>query len=64
MFYCGFEVLEPQVFKAPSCATEEERKTMLVDWVKRLQNIKKEKPITLPTPEVCPKDSGASQIPC
>lgn len=61
MSYCGFEVLEPQVFQAPSCATEEERKKMLDDWVKRVHGIKEEKPITLPLPEVI--KSGASEIP-
>lgn len=61
MSYCGFEVLEPQVFQAPSCISEEERKKMLEDWVKRLQDIKNEKPIPLPSPEVI--ESGASEIP-
>lgn len=60
--YCGFEILESQDFRAPSCASEEERKMMLENWVKRLQDIKKADPKSLAMPELCPK-AGASQIP-
>ncbi|XP_075870708.1 ribosyldihydronicotinamide dehydrogenase [quinone]-like [Nelusetta ayraudi] len=41
--YCRFKVLKPQIFRSPSCATDEERKNMLTAWQKRLEEIENEK---------------------
>lgn len=62
MFYCGFKVLEPQVFKAPPLAADE-RKTLLEDWVRRLQGITTEEPADPLTPEISQDTQfGASRI--
>ncbi|XP_037542099.1 ribosyldihydronicotinamide dehydrogenase [quinone]-like [Nematolebias whitei] len=44
--YCGFQVLAPQIFWAPSSAAEEDRKAMLEAWRARLQGLLEEKPLS------------------
>ncbi|XP_075870642.1 ribosyldihydronicotinamide dehydrogenase [quinone]-like [Nelusetta ayraudi] len=35
--YCGFNVLEPHIFRSPSCVTDAERRDMLAAWQDRIQ---------------------------
>uniref|UniRef100_A0A8C7X3T2 Flavodoxin-like fold domain-containing protein n=1 Tax=Oryzias sinensis TaxID=183150 RepID=A0A8C7X3T2_9TELE len=42
LHYCGFQVLPPQVFWAPSCASPEARTAMLEGWRSRLQGLLEE----------------------
>ncbi|KAM4589337.1 ribosyldihydronicotinamide dehydrogenase [quinone]-like [Fundulus diaphanus] len=44
--YCGFQVLAPQIFWAPSAAAVEDRKSMLESWCTRLQGLLEEKPLS------------------
>uniref|UniRef100_A0A3B3I0H8 Flavodoxin-like fold domain-containing protein n=1 Tax=Oryzias latipes TaxID=8090 RepID=A0A3B3I0H8_ORYLA len=46
LHYCGFQVLPPQVFWAPSCASPEARTAMLEGWRSRLQGLLEEKPLS------------------
>ncbi|KAM9710824.1 ribosyldihydronicotinamide dehydrogenase [quinone]-like [Menidia menidia] len=46
LHYCGFQVLAPQIFWAPSCASPEARKGMLEGWRTRLQGLLEEKPLS------------------
>lgn len=46
LHYCGFQVLAPQIFWAPSCASAELRATMLENWRTRLQGLLEEEPLS------------------
>ncbi|KAM6934240.1 ribosyldihydronicotinamide dehydrogenase [quinone]-like [Xenentodon cancila] len=46
LHYCGFQVVAPQIFWAPSCATPEARSCMLEGWRTRLQGLLEEKPLS------------------
>ncbi|XP_072252901.1 ribosyldihydronicotinamide dehydrogenase [quinone]-like [Leuresthes tenuis] len=46
LHYCGFQVLAPQIFWAPSCASPEARTSMLEGWRTRLQGLLEEKPLS------------------
>ncbi|XP_035995072.1 NAD(P)H dehydrogenase [quinone] 1-like isoform X4 [Fundulus heteroclitus] len=46
LHYCGFQVLAPQIFWAPSSALAEDRKSMLESWRTRLQGLLEEKPLS------------------
>ncbi|TDH08254.1 hypothetical protein EPR50_G00095790 [Perca flavescens] len=52
LHYCGFQVLAPQIFWAPSYVPSEARSTMLEGWCKRLQGLLTEKPLSF-TPLDC-----------
>ncbi|XP_031167469.1 ribosyldihydronicotinamide dehydrogenase [quinone]-like [Sander lucioperca] len=52
LHYCGFQVLAPQIFWAPSYVPPEARSTMLEGWRKRLQGLLGEKPLSF-TPLDC-----------
>ncbi|XP_038576584.1 NAD(P)H dehydrogenase [quinone] 1-like [Micropterus salmoides] len=52
LHYCGFQVLAPQIFWAPSHVPSEVRGTMLEGWRKRLQGLLEEKPLSF-TPLDC-----------
>ncbi|KAM6978415.1 NAD(P)H dehydrogenase [quinone] 1-like [Tautogolabrus adspersus] len=52
LHYCGFQVLAPQIFWAPSHIPTEARSTMLEGWRKRLQGLKAEEPLSF-TPMDC-----------
>ncbi|MEY6412355.1 NAD(P)H-dependent oxidoreductase [Salmonella enterica subsp. enterica serovar Corvallis] len=43
LYYCGFQVLAPQIFWAPASAVAEDRKSMLESWSTRLQGLLEEK---------------------
>lgn len=46
LHYCGFQVLAPQIFWAPSAAPAEQRAAMLEAWRKRLQGLLGEEPLS------------------
>ncbi|XP_075334628.1 NAD(P)H dehydrogenase [quinone] 1-like [Odontesthes bonariensis] len=46
LHYCGFQVLAPQIFWAPSSASPEARTSMLEGWRTRLQGLLEEKPLS------------------
>ncbi|XP_067110633.1 NAD(P)H dehydrogenase [quinone] 1-like [Osmerus mordax] len=46
LHYCGFQVLAPQIFWAPSGITSEARTTMLELWRTRLQGLQGETPLS------------------
>ncbi|XP_023141738.1 ribosyldihydronicotinamide dehydrogenase [quinone]-like [Amphiprion ocellaris] len=48
LHYCGFQVLAPQIFWAPSSQTPEARKSMLDDWCTRLDKLMGEEPLSFP----------------
>lgn len=50
--YCGFQVLAPQIFWAPSRAPAELRTSMLEKWRVRLQGLLSEEPLSF-TPLDC-----------
>ncbi|KAE8299236.1 NAD(P)H dehydrogenase [quinone] 1 [Larimichthys crocea] len=52
LHYCGFQVLAPQIFWAPSHVTSEVRGTMLENWRKRLDGVMGEEPLSF-TPLDC-----------
>ncbi|XP_068591539.1 ribosyldihydronicotinamide dehydrogenase [quinone]-like [Cebidichthys violaceus] len=52
LHYCGFQVLAPQIFWAPSHIPSEERNAMLESWCTRLLFILGEKPLSF-TPLDC-----------
>ncbi|XP_051259954.1 ribosyldihydronicotinamide dehydrogenase [quinone]-like [Dicentrarchus labrax] len=52
LHYCGFQVLAPQIFWAPSHAPAEVRSTMLEGWRTRLQGLLGEEPLSF-TPLDC-----------
>ncbi|KAG8000613.1 NAD(P)H dehydrogenase [quinone] 1, partial [Nibea albiflora] len=52
LHYCGFQVLAPQIFWAPSHVTSEVRSTMLENWRKRLDGLMGEEPLSF-TPLDC-----------
>ncbi|XP_053175984.1 NAD(P)H dehydrogenase [quinone] 1-like [Scomber japonicus] len=52
LHYCGFQVLAPQIFWAPSHIPSEARSTMLEAWRARLQGLMEEKPLSF-TPMDC-----------
>ncbi|XP_040003583.1 ribosyldihydronicotinamide dehydrogenase [quinone]-like [Xiphias gladius] len=52
LHYCGFQVLAPQIFWAPSHVPSEACNTMLEAWRTRLQGLLGEKPLTF-TPLDC-----------
>ncbi|XP_028249688.1 NAD(P)H dehydrogenase [quinone] 1-like [Parambassis ranga] len=52
LHYCGFQVLAPQIFWAPSYIPPDARKTMLEGWRKRLQGLLGEEPLGF-TPMDC-----------
>ncbi|CAB1460751.1 unnamed protein product [Pleuronectes platessa] len=45
LHYCGFQVLAPQIFWAPSHIPSNARKTLLDDWRTRLQGLLEEEPL-------------------
>ncbi|KAI1904330.1 hypothetical protein AGOR_G00004550 [Albula goreensis] len=47
LHFCGFQVLAPQIFWAPSGTSPDDRKTMLDRWQKRLEVLLEEKPLCL-----------------
>ncbi|KAJ8343501.1 hypothetical protein SKAU_G00308300 [Synaphobranchus kaupii] len=57
LYYCGFQVLAPQIFWAPMDATSANRKDMLDVWRKRLEGLLEEKPLRFPPSEYF--DGGA-----
>ncbi|XP_069009676.1 NAD(P)H dehydrogenase [quinone] 1-like [Embiotoca jacksoni] len=44
--HCGFQVLAPQIFWAPSCDASVARDSMLEGWRKRLQDLLGEEPVS------------------
>ncbi|XP_056283074.1 NAD(P)H dehydrogenase [quinone] 1-like, partial [Pseudoliparis swirei] len=52
LHYCGFQVLAPQIFWAPSHVPSEARSAMLEGWRTRLQGVMEEKPLSF-TPSEC-----------
>uniref|UniRef100_A0A8C3G3E7 Flavodoxin-like fold domain-containing protein n=1 Tax=Cyclopterus lumpus TaxID=8103 RepID=A0A8C3G3E7_CYCLU len=52
LHYCGFQVLAPQIFWAPSHVPSEARITMLTGWRTRLHGVLEEKPLSF-TPSDC-----------
>ncbi|XP_070694474.1 ribosyldihydronicotinamide dehydrogenase [quinone]-like [Pempheris klunzingeri] len=52
LHYCGFQVLAPQIFWAPSHISSEERIAMLESWRTRLQGLLGEEPLSF-TPLDC-----------
>uniref|UniRef100_A0A3B4Y6Q7 NAD(P)H dehydrogenase, quinone 1 n=1 Tax=Seriola lalandi dorsalis TaxID=1841481 RepID=A0A3B4Y6Q7_SERLL len=52
LHYCGFQVLAPQIFWAPSHVASQARSTMLEEWRKRLPLLLGEEPLTF-TPMDC-----------
>ncbi|XP_039505100.1 NAD(P)H dehydrogenase [quinone] 1-like isoform X2 [Pimephales promelas] len=46
--YCGFQVLAPQVFWAPTHLSSEARDSLLKDWRTRLQGLLSEVPLSFP----------------
>uniref|UniRef100_G3NHX6 Ribosyldihydronicotinamide dehydrogenase [quinone] n=1 Tax=Gasterosteus aculeatus TaxID=69293 RepID=G3NHX6_GASAC len=52
LHYCGFQVLAPQIFWAPSRLPSEARGTLLEGWRTRLQGVLAEKPLSF-TPLDC-----------
>ncbi|KAI3356291.1 hypothetical protein L3Q82_017537 [Scortum barcoo] len=52
LHYCGFQVLAPQIFWAPSRVSSEVRSTMLKDWRTRLEGVFGEEPLSF-TPLDC-----------
>uniref|UniRef100_A0A8C2ZRP4 NAD(P)H quinone dehydrogenase 1 n=1 Tax=Cyclopterus lumpus TaxID=8103 RepID=A0A8C2ZRP4_CYCLU len=46
LHYCGFQVLAPQIFWAPSHVPSEARITMLTGWRTRLHGVLEEKPLS------------------
>ena len=46
LYYCGFQVLAPQIFWAPPHIPSDARDTMLEGWRKRLQGLLSETPLT------------------
>uniref|UniRef100_UPI001A994280 ribosyldihydronicotinamide dehydrogenase [quinone]-like isoform X1 n=1 Tax=Gasterosteus aculeatus aculeatus TaxID=481459 RepID=UPI001A994280 len=52
LHYCGFQVLAPQIFWAPSRLPSEARGTLLEGWRTRLQGVLSEKPLSF-TPLDC-----------
>uniref|UniRef100_A0A8C3G3H8 Ribosyldihydronicotinamide dehydrogenase [quinone] n=1 Tax=Cyclopterus lumpus TaxID=8103 RepID=A0A8C3G3H8_CYCLU len=52
LHYCGFQVLAPQIFWAPSHVPSEARSTMLTRWRTRLLGVLEEKPLSF-TPSDC-----------
>ncbi|XP_056145816.1 ribosyldihydronicotinamide dehydrogenase [quinone]-like [Lampris incognitus] len=46
LYYCGFQVLAPQIFWAPSYVTAEARGAMLEAWRTRLQGLLEEKAVS------------------
>lgn len=52
LHYCGFQVLAPQIFWAPSHISSEARSTMLEGWRTRLQGLLGEEPLSF-TPLDC-----------
>ncbi|XP_058478569.1 ribosyldihydronicotinamide dehydrogenase [quinone]-like [Solea solea] len=57
LYYCGFQVLAPQIFWAPSLISSEERKAMLEAWRTRLQGLLEEEPLGF-TPLDCFDEKG------
>uniref|UniRef100_A0A3B5A7H1 NAD(P)H dehydrogenase, quinone 1 n=1 Tax=Stegastes partitus TaxID=144197 RepID=A0A3B5A7H1_9TELE len=58
LHYCGFQVLDPQIFWAPSSATCEARKSMLDEWRTRLDKLFDEKPFSFPPMDFFEKETG------
>lgn len=60
--YCGFKILEPQIFWAPACVSKEACEKMLATWEERLKNIANEKTAEPLKHDSCKKtsESGAS----
>ncbi|TNN53514.1 NAD(P)H dehydrogenase [quinone] 1 [Liparis tanakae] len=52
LHYCGFQVLAPQIFWAPSHVPSEARSAMLEGWRTRLQGVMQEKTLSF-TPSDC-----------
>ncbi|KAM7380443.1 hypothetical protein PAMP_003737 [Pampus punctatissimus] len=52
LHYCGFQVLAPHIFWAPSHVPTEARSTMLETWRTRLQGLLEEEPLSF-TPMDC-----------
>ncbi|KAK5890385.1 hypothetical protein CesoFtcFv8_013910 [Champsocephalus esox] len=52
LYYCGFQVLAPQIFWAPSHVPSEARGTMLESWRTRMQGLLGENPLAF-TPLDC-----------
>ncbi|XP_015247775.1 PREDICTED: NAD(P)H dehydrogenase [quinone] 1-like [Cyprinodon variegatus] len=57
LHYCGFQVLAPQIFWAPSSSEVEARKAMLEGWRTRLQGLLEEKPLSV-IPLDCFEETG------
>lgn len=58
LYYCGFQVLAPQIFWAPPHIPSEARSTMLEGWRQRLQGLLKEAPLTFPSSDSFDASSG------
>ncbi|KAJ8249183.1 hypothetical protein GJAV_G00232060 [Gymnothorax javanicus] len=58
LYFCGFQVLAPQIFWAPRETSSDERKTMLGAWRKRLEGLLDEKPLAFPPSDCFDVDDG------
>ncbi|XP_037644865.1 NAD(P)H dehydrogenase [quinone] 1-like [Sebastes umbrosus] len=58
LHYCGFQVLAPQIFWAPSHVSSEARNTMLEGWRKRLQGLMGEKTLSFTSMDCFDKEKG------
>ncbi|XP_041806990.1 ribosyldihydronicotinamide dehydrogenase [quinone]-like [Chelmon rostratus] len=58
LHYCGFQVLAPQIFWAPSHISPEARNTMLEGWRTRLQGLLGEEPLSFTPMDCFDKEKG------
>lgn len=58
LHYCGFQVLAPQIFWAPSHVPPEVRSTMLEGWRKRLEGVLGEEPLAFTSMDCFDKEKG------
>uniref|UniRef100_A0A3Q4BNA0 Flavodoxin-like fold domain-containing protein n=1 Tax=Mola mola TaxID=94237 RepID=A0A3Q4BNA0_MOLML len=58
LHYCGFQVLAPQIFWAPSHVPSELRGTMLEGWRTRLQGLLGEEPLSFTPLDCFDKEKG------
>ncbi|KAM8748854.1 ribosyldihydronicotinamide dehydrogenase [quinone]-like [Acanthopagrus schlegelii] len=58
LHYCGFQVLAPQIFWAPSHVPPEVRSTMLEGWRKRLEGVLGEEPLAFTSMDCFDREKG------
>uniref|UniRef100_A0A8C1JPY2 NAD(P)H quinone dehydrogenase 1 n=1 Tax=Cyprinus carpio TaxID=7962 RepID=A0A8C1JPY2_CYPCA len=56
--YCGFQVLAPQIFWAPTHLSPEAREGLLEGWRARLQGLLNEAPLTFPPVDIFDEGKG------